>query len=623
MDWTRRDLGKAGLSAGILAALPWTGARAETADPIISHGVSAFGDLRYPPDFSQFDYAMADAPKGGTFSTGFGGISFDTLNAYVLKGNPVVGMSVTTDTLMTPSSDEADALYGLVANSIEYDAERSYALFELRPEARFHDGSALTAEDVKFSFDVLREKGHPRYRLILQGVEGATVEAPHRIRFTFRDDVARRDLPMAVAGLPIFAKAWFDSRDFSEATLEPLMTSGPYEVEMESLEPGRTVVYRRRPDYWAADLPVNRGRHNFDRIRIEYFRDRSAAFEAFKAGTYTFNEEYWSKLWATGYDFPAVTRGDILRDVIPDNLPSGTQGYWFNLRREKFADPRVREALAICFDFEWSNKSLFYDLYQRTNSFFEGGPMEAADQPGPAELALLEPLADRLPGGVLDDAAYVPPATDGSGRNRRNLRRAAKLLDEAGWSVIGDIRQNAAGETLSVEFLSRSPSFDRITGPYVQLLKRVGVDATMRRVDAAQYERRQEEYDFDIIVDRKAMSLTPGVELRDYFHSASAASPGSENLAGVSSPAVDALLAQIEAAPDRESLTTAVKALDRVLRAMHIWIPQWTKASHHLAFWDIYGRPPIEMKPAYHRGVIDLWWADQNKLARFDAKFAR
>ncbi|MEL6220446.1 MAG: extracellular solute-binding protein [Pseudomonadota bacterium] len=620
MNWTRRDLGKLSLSAGVLAAFPGA-ARQALAATTVAHGVSAFGDLKYPADFSHFDYAVPTAPKGGTFSMGFGGVTFDSLNAYILKGTPVQGMSLTTDTLMTGSADEADAMYGLVASAIEYDDERTFAVFDLRPEATFRDGTPLTADDVVFSFDVLREKGHPSYRAVLRGVASATVESPTRVRFDFKAEFARRDLPMAVAGLPIFSKSYFADRDFAEATLDAPMTSGPYEVEIESLEPGRTMVYRRREDYWAADLPVNRGRYNFERIRIEYFRDRSAAFEGFKAGAYTFNEEFWSKLWATGYDFPAVQRGDIVRDVIPDNRPAGTQGYWFNLRREKFADPRVREALAISFDFEWSNKSLFYELYNRTDSFFEGGPMEAENQPSPEELALLEPLADQLPPGALDNPAYQPPKTDGSGRNRRNLRRAAKLLDEAGWSVSGDVRKNAAGETLSVEFLSASPSFDRITGPYVQSLKRIGVDATMRRVDPAQYERRSEEYEFDIVVDRKSMSLTPGVELRNYFHSDSAATPGSQNLAGVASPVVDALIEKIETAPDRKSLSTAVKALDRVLRAMHIWIPQWNKASHHLAFWDIYGRPPAEMKPAYGRGVIDLWWIDEEKRARFGDKF--
>ncbi len=617
-SWTRRDVGKLGLGLGLTASLPGV---AGAAAPTIAHGISAFDDdLGYAADFGQFAYATPNAPVGGTFSTGYGGITFDSVNAFVLKGNPVLGMDLTTDSLMEGAADEPSAMYCLLAESIEYPADRSYAAFVLRPEARFRDGSPVMAEDVAFSFEILRSEGHPQYRVLLAGVESATVEGPRRVRFEFRDDVATRDLPMVVGSLPIFQKAWFDTREFGEATLEPPMTTGPYALDEAALSPGRSVSYTRRADYWGWDLPVMRGRYHFETVRIEYFRDRSAAFEAFKAGAFSFNEEFWSKLWATGYDFPAVSRGDIVREVLPDERPAGTQGYWFNLRRPKFQDPRVREAIALAFDFEWSNDTLFFGLYARTDSFFEGGPMQASGQPSPEELALLEPLADSLPPGVLDEAAYVPPATDGSGRNRRNLRRAARLLEEAGWTVVDGVRRKD-GESLTVEFLSQSPSFDRITNPYIKLLERIGVEATLRRVDAAQYERRTEDFDFDIVVSRKSMSSTPGVELRNHFHSESAANSGSLNLSGVADPAVDALLERIEASTSRAELTTAVKALDRVLRAMHIWVPQWNKAAHHLAFWDIYGRPPVETKPKYARGVIDRWWFDPEKAARFGDRF--
>ncbi len=618
MRWTRRGFGKLGFGAGLLAASPGL-LRAST--PIVAHGVSAFGDLKYPAGFPHFDYATPDAPKGGTFSTGYGGVTFDSVNSFVIKGTPVIGMDFTVDTLMTGAADEPDAMYGRLAKTIEYPEDRAYATFTLRPEARFRDGSEVTAEDVVFSFDVLREKGHPQYRVLLAGVASATAEGPRRVRFDFRPEAAKRDLPMVVASIPIFQKAWFDTRDFAEATLEPPMTSGPYMVEEDALSPGRFITYLRRADYWGWDLPVMRGRFHFERIRIEYFRDRSAQFEAFKAGAFSFNEEFWSKLWATGYDFPAVNRGDIVRETLPDERPAGTQGYWFNLRREKFQDIRVREAIALAFDFEWSNDTLFFGLYNRTDSFFEGGDMEAGGKPSPAELALLEPLADTLPDGVLDEPAYTPPETDGSGRNRRNLRRAARLLDEAGWEVV-DGKRMKGGQVLAVEFLSSTPSFDRITNPYTKLLQRIGIDATTRRVDAAQYKRRQDEYEFDVIVDRKAMSSTPGVELRNYFHSESADNSGSENLAGLKHPAVDALVERVENAESREELTVAVKALDRVLRALHIWVPQWNKASHTLAFWDIYGRPAVEEKPKYARGVIDRWWIDPEKQARFGDKFS-
>jgi microcin C transport system substrate-binding protein len=383
---------------------------------------------------------------------------------------------------------------------------------------------------------------------------------------------------------------------------------------VEKAEPNRTIVYRRRDDYWGWHLAVNRGRWNFERIRFEYFRDRSALFEAFKAGTFSFNEEFWSKLWATGYDFPALERGDVVREVIPDNRPSGSQGYWFNIRRAQFSDPRVRKAIALGFDFEWSNSRLFYELYNRTVSFFEGGPMQAEGKPTPGELALLEPLADQLPPGVIDDPVYVPAVSDGSGRNRQALRESSRLLDEAGWPVRDGLRRNDKGETLSVVFLEDSPAFERITVPYIKNLRKIGVDASHRKVDAAQYKQLVETFEFDIVVSRKSMSLTPGVELRNYFHSASANSNGSQNYAGVASPVIDALIDSIERATNRTQLTDAVKALDRVLRAMHIWVPQWHKGSHTLAFWDIYARP--EIKPQYARGIIDLWWIDPEKHAR-------
>ncbi len=615
MDWTRRDVGRLAAGAGAIAALPpgLAPGLAWGAGTTVSHGVSAFGDLKYPAGFARFDYVNPDAPVGGVFSTGFGGGTFDSLNTHILKGNPAIGMGLTFDSLMTGADDEADSIYGLVARSIEYPADRLWAAFELRQEARFSDGSPVTAEDLVFTFEILRDKGHPSFRLQLAAVTGVTAEGPLRVRYDFHPEAPRRDLPMTVAGLPILSKAYYQTRDFTESTLEAPLASGPYMVE--KAVPNRTITYRRREDYWGWHLPVNRGRWNYGRIRFEYFRDRSASFEAFKAGAYTFNEEFWSKLWATGYDFPALRRGDVVRETIPDNTPSGSQGYWFNLRRKKFQDPKVREAISIAFDFEWSNSRLFYKLYNRTDSFFEGGPMQAAGKPTPGELALLEPLADQLPPGVIDDPAYAPPVSDGSGRNRKSLRRAAQLLDDAGWKVRDGLRRNDKGETLTIEFLETSGSaFDRITVPYTKNLKKIGVDAQHRQVDPAQYARRIETFDFDIVVSRKVMRLTPGVELRRYFHSGSANSDGSQNYAGVASPVVDALIDAIERTTNRQQLTNAVKALDRVLRAMHIWVPQWHKGTHTVAYWDIYGRPAVE--PLLSLGEIDLWWIDPEKHAR-------
>ncbi|MEL6574676.1 MAG: extracellular solute-binding protein [Pseudomonadota bacterium] len=610
--FTRLGLGAAalGLSPGLI--LP-TSARGGAPRGVASHGISAFGELKYPADFAHFDYVDPNAPIGGSFSTGFGGVTFDSLHPFVLKGNAAIGLSLTFDSLMTGAGDEPDAMYGLLAESAEIAEDGASVTFTIREEARFSDGSPVTAEDVVWTFETLTTKGHPSYALQYASVAGVEALDARTVRFSFDPESALRDMPMAVAGLSILPKAWWEGRDFSDSTLDPLLSSGPYEVA--SAEPGRRIVYKRRADYWGWDLPVNKGRYNFDEIRIEYFRDRSAGFEAFKAGTYTFNEEFWSKLWATAYNFPAIQRGDVVKDTLPDNRPAGTQGYWFNLRREKFADPRTREAIASVFDFEWSNRTLFFDLYTRTDSFFEGGGvLEAAGAPAPAEIALLEPMASELPEGVLEAAAYVPPVTDGSGRPRRTLRAAAKLLDEAGWTIQDGVRKNAAGEPLTVEFLLVGEGFERITTPYLQNLERIGVQGTVRTVDPASYKNRTDEFDFDLTVSRFAMSLTPGVELRDMFHSSSASSPGSDNLAGVSSPVVDALIEKIERATSREELNTAVSALDRVLRAMHVWVPQWSKAAHHIAFWDIYARP--EVKPAYQRGVIDTWWIDAEKQAR-------
>ncbi len=615
MIWTRRDVGRLAAGAGAIAALPSALAPGQAwgAGTTISHGVSAFGDLKYPAGFDGFDYADPEAPVGGTFSTGVGGITFDSLHQFILKGNAAVGLGLTRDSLMTGADDEADSVYALVAKSVEYPADRLWAAFELRQEARFSDGSPITAEDLVFTFEVLRDKGHPSYRVLLAAVTGVVAEGPLRVRYDFHPEAPRRDLPMTVAGLSILSKAWYQSHDFTKSTLEASLSSGPYEIE--KAEPNRTISYRRRDDYWGWHLAVNRGRWNFEHIRFEYFRENSAFFEAFKAGAFTFNEEFWSKRWATGYDFPAIERGDVVRDVIPDNRPSGSQGYWFNMRREQLSDPRVRKAISLGFDFEWSNSRLFYGLYTRTDSFFEGGPMQAAGKPTPGELALLEPLADQLPPGVIDEAAYVPPVTDGSGRNRRALRESSRLLDEAGWPVQGGMRRNDKGETLSVVFLDTSGSaFDRITNPYIKNLRKIGIDASLRAADASQYKQLVDAFDFDVVVDRKGMRLTPGVELRDYFHSASANSKGSENYAGIDSPVVDALIDSIERATGRARLTDAVKALDRVLRAMHIWVPQWHKGSHTMAYWDIYARPAE--KPEYARGVVDLWWIDPVKHAR-------
>ena len=582
------------------------------------HGLSSFGDLAYPATFDHFAYANPGAPKGGTFSlVGWGGVTtFNSLNNYILKGDAAQGLELLFDSLMTPAADEPDAVYGLVAESAEIAPDGKSVIFHLRPQARFADGTKLTAEDVVFSFDTLKTKGHPIFHQTLQDVVAAEAINPATVRYSFTGDLVR-DLPLTVAALPIFSKAYYAGRPFDETTLDPPLGSGPYLVD--KIAQGRTIVYRRNLDYWAKDLSVNRGRFNFDKIRFEYFRDRTAGMEAFKAGTYDFREEFTSKVWATEYDFPAIRAGRVKKEVLPDETPSGTQGFFLNTRREPLRDPRVRKALDLAFDFEWTNRNVFYGLYTRTQSYFENSPMKAVGEPSAAERALLAGLGVPVPEEALGPA-YLPAQSDGSGQDRSLLLQAGRLLDEAGWTVKNGVRVNAKGEPLKLEILSFEQSFERLTSPYVKNLKLLGIDASIRMVDPAQYQQRLKDFDFDITTERYVMRNTPGVELRSYFGSAAAKMDGSLNLAGISDPAVDALIERVIAAKSREELNIAATALDRVLRAGHYWVPHWYKASNSIAYWDKFSRP--ETKPRFDRGILDTWWYDEAKAAKLTANVA-
>jgi microcin C transport system substrate-binding protein len=579
------------------------------------HGLSAFDDLGYPADFKHFAYANPDAPKGGTFSLmGWGGVAtFNSLNNYILKGDAAQGLELLFDTLMTRAADEPDAVYRLVAESAEVADDRMSVTFYLRPEAKFSDGSKITADDAVFSFETLKTKGHPLYNQMLQDVVKAEAIDPATVRYTFKGELVR-DLPLTVASLPILSKAYYSKQPFDQTTMKPPLGSGPYLVD--SLAQGRTIVYRRNPDYWAKDLPVNRGRFNFDKIRFEYFRDRTAGMEAFKAGTYDFREEFTSKVWATEYGFRAIRYGRVKKEVLPDETPSGTQGFFINTRRDQLKDPRVREALDLALDFEWTNRNVFYGLYQRTESFFENSPMKAAGAPSDAERTLLETLGAPVSEEALG-AAYLPPKTDGSGQDRKLLLQAGKLLDEAGWTIKDGVRTNAKGDGLKLEILTFEPTFDRLIAPYVKNLKLLGIDARARMVDPAQYQQRLKDFDFDMTTERYVMSNTPGVELRSYFGSAAAKMDGSLNLAGISDPAVDTLIERVVGAKSREDLETAARALDRVLRAGHYWVPHWYKASNHVAYWDKFSRP--ETKPRFDRGILDTWWYDEAKADKLAA----
>ena len=579
------------------------------------HGLSTFGHLKYSSDFKHFDYVKADAPKGGRLSMiGTAGlITFNTLNGFILKGDPAQGLTYLFDSLMAPAQDEPASMYGLVAHSAELSDDKKSVTFHLRPEAKFADGSPITAEDVANSFTLLKEKGHPFYALRLRDVEKAEVVDPHTVRYHFKGDLIR-DLPIIVAGLPIFSKAYYDTHDFSKTTLKPPLGSGPYKVK--DLKQGSFIIYERRDDYWAKDLPVNVGRFNFDELRYEYFRDRTAEFEALKANVYDLREEFTSKTWATEYDIPQVKSGRLIRLTLPDERPSGAQGFFINTRREKFSDPRVRKALDLAFDFEWTNKNQFYGLYKRTNSFFENSDMKAEGPPSDAELALLEPYRDKLPKEVFD-TPYSSPVSNGSGQDRKLLRKASKLLKEAGWTVKERKRVNAKGKQLDVEFLIFSPTFERIIAPYVKNLKILGIDARIRLVDPSQYQERVKKFDFDITTQRYVMNVTPGVELRNYWGTQSADTSGSQNLAGIKDPVIDGLIEKAIAAKSRAELVTATRAIDRVLRARYYWVPHWYKAAHNIAHWDKFSTP--KTKPKYARGVIETWWYDDAKAAKLAA----
>ncbi|MCA8868481.1 MAG: ABC transporter substrate-binding protein [Rhodobacteraceae bacterium] len=581
---------------------------------IKSHGISTFGDLKYGPDFQHFDYVNPDAPKGGEFSTwAFG--TFDSMSPYILKGQAAALSNMFFESLMTGSADEPDSLYGLVAESIEYPENRQWAIFNIRPEAQFADGTPITADDVVFSYEVLIAKGRPSFRVTLSDFESVKALDSHRVKFTFKPGANTRGLPMTAAGLPIFSKAYYANRDFAESTLEPPLGSGAY--VLDKVVPGKTVSYKRRDDYWGKDLPVNVGRENFDRIKVEYYTDYTAAFEGFKGGAYNFREEFSSKVWGTAYDFPALKEGYVIKEQIPDGNPSGTQGFWFNLRRDKFKDLRVREAIGMAFNFEWSNQALFYGLYQRTDSFWENSTLQAEGMPDEAELALLEPLRTELPDEVFSKPAFSPAVSKPSQLDRRVISQAGKLLDAAGWKVVNGIRTNDKGEQLKVEILNDSPSFERIMNPYIENLKRLGIIASLNNVDSAQATEREKSFDFDITTRRYVMSLTPGLELRGIFSSQSADVPGSNNVAGLANPAIDALLNKVEQAKSRATLSVAVKALDRALRALHIWVPQWYNPYHNIAYLDVFGRP--EHLPPFAMGEMDFWWYDEAKAARLKA----
>src|SRR6478752_1574599 len=608
-------LGIGALSAGLLRPAAADNGGAEM------HGMSVFGDLKYPADFKHFDYVNPDAPKGGLFSTipstrayNQSFQTFNSFNAYILKGEGAKGMELTFDGLMARANDEPDAMYGLAAKSVWISPDKLTYRFTMRPEARFHDGSKMTAHDVAFSLNTLKEKGHPLIVVQLRDMVKAEVIDDATVAVMFAPNRAR-DVPLYVASLPIFSRAYYATRPFDESTTEIPVGSGPYKVGRYEIN--RYVEFDRVKDYWAADLPVNRGSYNFDTVRYEFYRDRDVAFEGFTGKSYLFREEFTSRIWATRYDFPALKDGRVKRDVLKDETPSGAQGWFFNTRRDKFKDRRFREALIYAFDFEWTNKTIMYGSYTRTHSVFQNSPMMAMGKPDADELALLEPFRGKAPDEMFGEP-FVPPVSDGSGQDRALLRKASALLQDAGYVIKDGKRVTPQGERISVEFLLDEPSFQPHHMPFIKNLGTLGIEATLRIVDPVQYRKRVDDFDFDLAIQRFSFSSTPGDSLRSFFSSQAAALKGSQNLAGISDPVIDVLIERVVAANDRPSLVVACKALDRVIRTGRYWVPHWYKASHWLAYWDIFGRPAA--KPRYARGIPETWWYDRDKAAKLEQR---
>ena len=578
-----------------------------------SHGLSAFGDLKYKPEFKNFDYVNPDAPRGGTIRL-WGLDSFDSLNPFILKGVSADRIGLIHASLMERAMDEPDALYGLIAEGASIGADRRSITFYLRQFAKFNDGTSITADDVVFTFKTLIKQGHPRYRFILADVIAAEAISKYEVKYSFKSN-SSRDLPLQIAALPVLSKKYYEKLPFAKTTMRPPPGAGPYQVH--KIIPGRSITYQRAKNHWARDLPVMRGRYNFDKIRIDYYRDRDVAFQAFFSNQYDFREEFTSRSWATQYDDKTPIKDRrVIRITIPDSTPSGVQAFFFNMRRQKFKDRSVRAAIDLAFDFEWTNKTLFYGLYKRTNSMFANSNLSADKPPNNDERKLLKKIPYPIPAEVFT-TPYQSPKTDGSGRNRINLRKASKLLRNAGWKIIENQLVNQDGKPFTIEFLLYESSFQRIINPYIRNLKRIGISANIRIVDVANFQHRMQNFDFDVVIQRYVQNNTPGIELKTYFSSKMANVVGSRNLAGIQNPAVDYLISKIISAKSRIELQTRVHAVDRVLMWNRYMIPQWYKGVHNIAYWNKFDRPKI--KPKFALGVIDTWWYNADKSGLINA----
>ena len=569
-----------------------------------SHAISMYGTPKYPADFTHFDYANPAAPKGGKVVFSAYG-SFNSLHPFIWKGRSAAGIDNLFESLMTGSLDEPFSRYGLIAKSIQWPENRSWVAFTLRPEARWHDNKPVTVEDVIWSLETLKSKGHPFFRQYYKNVTEAKKTGPRTVRFSFSGPM-NRELPLIVGELPILPKHYWKNRDFQATTLEAPLGSGPYRVK--AVDPGRSITYELDPNYWGRNLPVNRGKNNYAIIRYEYYKDQGVRREAFKAGKSDFFSENVAKEWATAYDLPTVRSGVLKKRLIPHENPQGMQAFVFNTRREIFRDRRVRAALAYAFDFEWTNQKLFYGAYTRTKSYFSNSELASKDLPVGAERAVLEPYRDRLPPEVFTKV-YEPPVSDGSGNLRANLRTAKRMLKSAGWEVRNGVMTHAgSGLAMRFEILLVSPAFERVAGAFRENLEKgLGIKVDVRRVDTAQYKQRVDSFDFDMIVDSWGQSLSPGNEQRNFWHSQAANEKGSGNTAGIRNPVVDELIEQVISAPDRESLIARTRALDRVLLWGHYVIPHWHLAAYRILYWDKFGVPDII--PKYALGD-EFWWVD-------------
>ena len=586
-----------------------------------THGISAYGDLKYAADYMHFEYVNPNAPQGGTLRLrpSRGGSTFDSFNNYILKGARVTGLGLLSDSLLTSSADEPDSSYLYMAESMEYPKDRSWVIFKIREDATFSDGVPITAYDVEFTRNILEEKGHPFYKnVFFKDFDAIEIIDDKTVKFNFKKGANMRDLPQYAGGLAILPKHYWKDRDFGKSGTDIPVGSGGYTIT--DFEPGLFVKYCKIETYWAKDHPANVGTGNFDCIRYEYFKDGDVSFEAFKSGAYLVREENVSKKWKTQYDFPAIQKGWVKAELLPDGSPQSNQGIWLNLRKKQFKNIKTREALQHLFNFEWTNKTVFYDSYARSDSFWENSLMQAEGMITTDELSLIQKYRDQLLPTIFEDPAYIPPVMKQNKFDRKALRTASKLLENAGWVLENGVLKDKQGETFSIEFIDDNDDFLHILTPIIDTMKRAGIDAKFIQIDRAQMIERMKNYDFDVLVAGYGTSSSPGEEIAQLYGTVGIEQLGGANLSGFGHPAVDDLIKKVGGAKTRDEMHIAVRAIDRILRAYHIRIPNWHLAADRLAYWDVFGRPKI--KPKYDLGVVSTWWFDQEKYDALIAKGA-